>query len=891
MSEKKRKEKRRNYLLFLGTIYFIVVYFTLHYVSYFNAYDHSLEKAFSEGTSGLSNPFYFPGSLSGSFFGIFAISLITLMVILLEYTKQKLREGIKHEATSHWNDDQGGYDKTYKDPENKRNMCLSKHIFLSMDTRKTRRNCNIVVIGGSGSGKSRFFVKPNLCEMAINTSYICTDPAGELVAETGTMLEANGYKIKVFNLVDIEKSDNYNPLDYLHTETDVILVTDCILKNTTDPNAKGGDAFWEKAQSLLLQAIIFLLWQHGDELHLPKNMDSVVRLISGFQVSEEGDTSDDEFDESSSYFEAIGKYGWYFDENGAFHIAKGKKAPEGYEYHEAYGEMDMGYRQYKGFKMGAGKTLKSILISADARLATLKIPTIANLLSHDTLELSKIGDEKTALFIVIPAENESFNFIAAMLYTQLFQALYFHAGNDCLGSFNIYDSKGEHVKTFFTPQIEEEEEEESAEEINIDFNTGAEQPSEKEESEDLQKSSKKHFLFKKKNREVEKVGTVNAEGISEMNADPGKIYEKQDKAEEQVKLEDNEDLENQVKLYVEATKNVKLTKIGHKYLVKIPINNEDEVIGVYTNEARAIERCKAIKNGCTYKRNKSPSLPYHCRFMLDEFANIGQIPDFTKKLATMRKHEISCSIILQNMAQIKTMYKDDWGSVMGNCDSLLFLGCPEVDTLEYISKLLGNEEIKTTSNSISSGKSGSQSESISKKTKPLMSVDELHRMDNNKCIFILRGEFPFFDDKCTFDESIKNYEFTADANEKNTYIIKKKHISHTAEETSFGKKSNSPGILEEGKSDSSSYYSQENVASPQAKLSTARIINSFEKEPDNLQNVSNLLTSLLKNCADSEMFGNIIESNRQEEEKEEDNNISAGKENDDSNTINSSLFG
>ena len=277
--------------------------------------------------------------------------------------------------------------------------------------------------------------------------------------------------------------------------------------------------------------------------------------------------------------------------------------------------------------------------------------------------------------------------------------------------------------------------------------------------------------------------------------------------------------------------------------------------------------------------------------MLDEFANIGQIPDFTKKLATMRKHEISCSIILQNMAQIKTMYKDDWGSVMGNCDSLLFLGCPEVDTLEYISKLLGNEEIKTTSNSISSGKSGSQSESISKKTKPLMSVDELHRMDNNKCIFILRGEFPFFDDKCTFDESIKNYEFTADANEKNTYIIKKKHISHTAEETSFGKKSNSPGILEEGKSDSSSYYSQENVASPQANLSTARIINSFEKEPDNLQNVSNLLTSLLKNCADSEMFGNIMESNRQEEEKEEDNNISAKKENDDSNTINSSLFG
>lgn len=874
----KKKKKWRNYFIFMGVIYIILVYVVVHYVSYYNAYGQSITKGITEGSKGFARPFYFPGKLSGSVIFIGGISLILLMVFLLEYTRAKIHDGIKHEASARWNDDLPEFNKTYKDSEGKRNMCLSKNVFLSMDTRKTRRNCNIIVIGGSGSGKSRFFVKPNLCEMAINTTYICTDPAGELVAETGTMMEANGYKVKVFNLVDIEKSDNYNPLDYLHVETDVILVVDCILNNTTDPNAKGGDAFWEKAQSLLLQAIIFLLWQHGDELHLPKNMDSVVRLISGFQVSEEGDSSDGDLDESSAYFEAIGKAGWYFDDEGVFHC--GKDPTGKYEYHEKYGEMDMGYRQYKGFKMGAGKTLKSILISADARLATLKIPTIANLLSHDTLQLDKIGDEKTALYIVIPAENQSFNFIAAMLYTQLFQALYFHAGNECLGSYNIYDSNGCHVKTFFSPQVEESEEEESTEEVNIDFNTGIEEVTEED------KNAKKPK--KKKRKEVE-IGKITADGVSEMSIAPDNKYIKEDAEAEKVQLSPNEELEKEVEEYIEAAKNVKLSLIGRKYFIKINYKDNEEIIESCTNKDYAMRRCQAIQKGCTYKRSKSPALPYHCRFMLDEFANIGQIPDFTKKLATMRKHEISCSIILQNMAQIKTMYKDDWGSVMGNCDSLLFLGCPEVDTLEYISKLLGNEEIKTTSNSISGGKNGNQSESISKKTKPLMSVDELYRMDNNKCIFVLRGEYPFFDDKCTFDESIKNYNFTADADEANTYIVKKKIKKPELKESSLDKKVAKNNILaEDDIHTSSSYYTQNTMVNPKANLTTARIMNEYEDNPNSLQNTAELLNSILHNVASSDTVNQMLSALKKEEDVKPSNNNADNTG--DSETLNNDFF-
>lgn len=767
---KKKKSKKLYYSLWI-TVFIMGSYLIAHYVSYYNMYNKtkSITEIFSIASKGFSRPFYFPDGIVSSFPIIGLFSFILFMAMMLEWNRNKLLSGIRKTATSKWNDDYQSYKHKYMDEENKRNMRMTETVSLSMDTRKTRRNNNIVVIGGSGSGKSRFLVKPNLCEMTLNTSFVCTDPAGELLAETGTMLENNGYNIKVFNLIDVERSNTYNPLEYIHTETDVILIVDCILKNTTDPNKKGGDDFWEKAQALLFQAIVFLLWEHSEELHLEKSMNTLIQLISGFQVSEEESQSNDVNSDSSKYFEGVARLGWYFTPEGEFRAGKPDGQYKDCEYHKPVesGEMDMAYRQYKDFKIGAGKTLKSILISANARLATLKIPAIANLLATDTISLESIGDEKTALFIIIPAENDAFNFIAAMMYTQLFQALYFHAGNDCLGSYKIYDNNGEIVKTFFCPKVEEKEEEESTEEYEIDFRTQAEKKIPSNDTDDT--NNKKD----KKSKSSAKINKTDQNNQTNMINDQNDKFAEEDKKEDELILDENKELQNQVDEFIKACKKVKLSKIGNKYFIKIPYNNEDVIVGTYGSKSAAIKRCEAIEKKCTYIRSKAPSLPLHTRFMLDEFANIGQIPDFTKKLATMRKHEISCTIILQNMAQIKNMYKDDWGSVMGNCDSLLFLGCPEYDTLEYISKLLGKEEIKKKSVSTSHGSKGDNT-SISNDGKDLMTPDELYRMDNNQCIYILRGEYPFKDNKCPFDENTKNYQYTADADENNTYIVKKR---------------------------------------------------------------------------------------------------------------------
>lgn len=823
-----KKSKRKKLYITIAVAYVICVYFVLHIASYWTALPNKkFDVILQKSLEGLIYPFYFPGSITTVLPVVGLLSFILLMIFVLEYTKMKINEGVAPSGTvggtSKFQDDQEYFDNKYKDLTNKMNMRMSEHVYLSMNTRKTRRNNNIVVIGGAGSGKSRFLVKPNLCEMPLNTSFVITDPAGELLAETGTMLCNNGYKVKTFNLVDMEKSDTYNPLNYIHTETDVILLVDCILKNTTDPNKKGGEDFWEKAQALLFQACIFLLWMHGDELHLEKNMNSLLRLISGFQVKEDSDS--DDMGTSGQFFEAIAHTGWYFDEDGTFHNAGGEKnVPAGCEYHEPIGDTDIGYRQYNDFKIGAGKTLKSILISANARLAVLKIDTITGLLADDNIGLEKIGDEKTALFIIIPAENDSFNFIAAMLYTQLFQALYFHAGNDCLGSYRVYDSEGEVVKTFFSHAKEEQEENVDTTEITIDFTKKKESAS---SGADTPKKKVKRKKEKGKNKEKTKPLT-NEEIAYDMKTAPK--YEDIDVKDKDIPTDNA--LKEQVKKYIENTKNVKLTKIGRQYLIKIPdLDNKEEIIGVYNSKALAIKRCQAIVKGCTFERSKAPALPYHVRFMLDEFANIGQIPEFTAKLATMRKHEISCTIILQNMAQIKKMYKDDWGSIMGNCDSLLFLGSPEYDTLEYISKILGKKTQKQRNMSISYGSKGNTSNSIQENGRNLMDPDELYRLDNNKCIYILRGEFPFLDNKCPFDERTKNYEYTADADENNTYVLKKKLHRYNPSSNAFKvAPKEKPMSLDE--SSSSHYYTPGEVNQMDSSQHTKNTTTNFSAEKD-----------------------------------------------------------
>ena len=805
-----------------GVLYVGGCYFICQYAGWQAAYPHKsfnylLNMTLKQITT---NPFSFFLPNTKALLWVFYYTMIFGLVVMYLYTKRKSDEHANSKTVSGsalWIKDKDlskKWDVKYSDPPNvsnhngNKNMILTQNIYMSMNTRQTRRNNNVLVIGGSGAGKSRFFVKPNLCEMPLNTSFCCTDPSGELLADTGMMLEDAGFKIKVFNLVNMAKSDRYNPMNYIHSEVDVILLVDCILANTTDPKKSGGDDFWEKAQKLMLQAFIFLIWKHGEKLHLPRNLSSVLFLMDNSNVSEDDSSGPNLTDE---YFMAVKSDGWWFDKLGIFHRGEPteKDKDNVAEIHNAKGVdivgNDICQKQYTKFKMGAGKTLKSIIISAAARLSTLDSNDVANLLSDDDLELDKIGDEKTALFIIIPQEHESFNFLAAMLYTQLFQVLYYHAENECRGNYLVTDSNGENVKIFAVPQIEESDNEntdEFEEEIVFSMNM--------HDLHEQQKSKQKRIksLLNNNNQlKFPKINEMIAEGKLDASADEKvKHYDKDNKDEnmdeiaenmaftkeisrEELPIETDNEIENSIAEQIKkealafckrAKEKVHCVKKGNYYYIKVPGINEndpEDIVGIYRHEDFAKKKYEAIKAGCKISVC-GLRLPYHVRFILDEFANIGQIPDFTKKLATMRKYEISASVILQNLAQIKNMYKDDWGSIMGNCDSFLFLGCPEYDTLEYVSKMLGKGTIIARDRSQSRGGKKSNSLSYKNQGRELATPDELRRLKDDECIFILRGEQPYKGKKHQY-VCHNNYKYTADASENNVYHFKRKNIETT----------------------------------------------------------------------------------------------------------------
>ena len=499
---------------------------------------------------------------------IFAIACAFLVVEGQKAQKEAI--GIE-DGSARWNTDMAKFNRQYTDPKDSAvndgayNMILTDSVFLSMNTWQTRRNNNVMVIGGSGAGKSRFFVKPNLLQA--NCSYVITDPAGELLETQASFLERSGYKIKVFNLVEMKHSNCYNPFNYVRDDLGVLMLINCLIKNTNKDGQSGGDPFWEKSETALLQALMFYLIKYRPKEE--QNFTSIMKLLRAAEVDENNPNVKSPLDR-------------IFDE-------VQKRDPN-----------SIALKQYMTFKMGAGKTLKSILISCSVRLTVFNMKEIEQLTGTDDIDLGTVGDEKQALFVVIPAADDTYNFLVSMMYSQLFETLYFHAETQC----------------------------------------------------------------------------------------------------------------------------------------------------------------------------KNKKLKYHVRFMLDEFANIGQIPEFTKKLATMRKYEISCSIILQNLAQLKAMYKDDWEGLIGNCDSFLFLGGQEYGTLEYLSKELGNTTIRSRSRSRSFGKGGG-SVSTQTKARPLMTPDEIMRMDNTKCICIIRGLYPFFSDKYDYPRH-QNYRFTGDNDEKLLFDYRRK---------------------------------------------------------------------------------------------------------------------
>ena len=493
--------------------------------------------------------------------------VVAVLIKIIVYTKgknaKKFRQG-KEYGSARWGTKKDI--EPYVDEKFQNNILLTQTERLTMNGRpanpKYARNKNVLVIGGSGSGKTRFYVKPNLMQM--HSSYCVTDPKGTIVLECGKMLEDNGYEIKILNTINFKKSMKYNPFAYLRSEKDILKLVQTIIANTKGEGEKAGEDFWVKAEKLYYTALIGYIFYEAPREE--KNFATLLDMIDASEVREDDETYMNPIDR---LFEALEK-----------------KEPTHFA-----------VKQYKKYKLAAGKTAKSILISCGARLAPFDIMELRDLMSEDELELDTLGDRKTALFVIISDTDDTFNFVVSIMYSQLFNLL-------C------------------------------------------------------------------------------------------------DKA--------------------------------------------DDVYG--------------------------GRLPVHVRCLLDEFANIGLIPKFEKLIATIRSREISASIILQAQSQLKAIYKDNADTIVGNCDSTLFLGGKEKTTLKELSETLGKETIDLYNTSETRSNQKSFGLNYQKTGKELMSQDEIIVMDGGKCIFQLRGVRPFLSDKFDITKH-KNYKFLEDYDKKNVFDI------------------------------------------------------------------------------------------------------------------------
>lgn len=415
---------------------------------------------------------------------------------------------------------------------------LTQHVRLGLDTHKHCRSLNVLVIGGSGAAKTRSFVLPNI--LTANTNYVITDPKSEVLLATGGYLKEQGYDVRVLNLVNLEQSDGYNPFRYLRDEKDVLKLVNNLIQSTTPKGSHESDPFWTKAETALLQAIILMLFQEAPEYE--QNFSMVMRVLEYAEVREEDEGHVSPLD---LLFESIER-----------------RKPD-----------SVAVRQYKVFKLAAGKTAKSILVSTAVRLAPFNLPQIQAMTDHDDMDLYTLGEKKVALYAVIPDNDNTFNFLVSLLYAQAFQALYYSADQ--------------------------------------------------------------------------------------------------------------------------------------------------------------------IHHG---------PLPRHVRFVLDEFAAMP-LPGFTRELATMRSRSISASVIIQNMAQIKELYKDSWETIPGNCDTILYLGGNESSTHKYVSEMLGKATIDTKTHGQTKGKSGSYSTNFQMSGRELLTPDEVRKLDNRYALLFIRGASPVMDEK------------------------------------------------------------------------------------------------------------------------------------------------
>ena len=529
--------------------------------------DNTLQKVLDtiNGMGGaFVNPFpsFMPGDL---LVGVGCGIGFRMVVYYKAKNAKKFRQGVEY-GSARWGTAKDI--EPYVDPVFENNVLLTATERLMMSGRpkqpKYARNKNILVIGGSGSGKTRFFVKPNLMQM--HSSYVVTDPKGTVLVECGRMLSENDYRIKVLNTINFAKSMHYNPFAYIRSEKDILKLVNTIIVNTKGEGQQASEDFWVKAEKLYYTALIAYIWYEAPEEE--QNFSMLIDLVDASEAREDDENFKNAVD---LLFEEL-------EQKNPNHFA---------------------VRQYKKYKLAAGKTAKSILISCGARLAPFDIKELRDLTAYDELELDTLGEKKTALFVIISDTDATFNFIVSIMYSQLFNLL-------CDKADDVYNGR----------------------------------------------------------------------------------------------------------------------------------------------------------------------LPIHVRCLLDEFANIGQIPQFEKLIATIRSREISASIILQSKSQLKALYKDNASTIEGNCDTTLFLGGKEKDTLKDLAEILGKETIDTFNTGESRGRETSHSLNYQKLGKELASVDELAVLDGGKCILQLRGVRPFLSEKYDITKH-PNYKYLSDADRRNTFDIEK----------------------------------------------------------------------------------------------------------------------
>ena len=486
----------------------------------------------------MAKPFFLTWKYHTPKFMLIALVAYAGAICIYYSSQQNRRPGEEHGSAKWGNVHE--LNRKYKDKDDSKNVILTKNLRMSMNGKLHMRNLLQIVVGGSGAGKTRFLVKPNI--MLANASFICTDPKGEIARATIPLLLQNGYVVKVFDLIEPANSDSYNPFHYIRKDSDVFRLINNFIQNTTPKNASQSDPFWEKSEIALDAALMLYLLHEAPEYE--QNMEMILTMIENGAAKEDDDDYKSPLD---LLFEAL-------EEEQPDHIA---------------------LRQYRIFKQAAGKTAKSILISAAVRLASFTLPEIQNITNADTLELGKLGERKQAIFCIIPDSNDnSLNFLVGMLYTQAFQELYYQAD-----------------------------------------------------------------------------------------------------------------------------------KVHHG------------------------------------------SLPVPVRLMFDEFANVALPDGYARLQATMRSRNIMSTIILQNISQLKALFKDDWEGIIGNADSFIYLGGNEQSTHKYVSELLGKETIDTRSSSQSKGRNGSFSQSFQQTGREHMTPDEVRRLDNKNAIVFLRGERPVIDEK------------------------------------------------------------------------------------------------------------------------------------------------